>query len=52
MRAGHPDFEDNLIAAAALRAQTDYVVTSDTGMLSHQPVPSMFPEAALELVMR
>ena len=50
MRAEHPDFEDNLIAAAALRARADCVVTLDAGMLAHQPVSCITPEEALDLV--
>ena len=31
----HGDIEDNLVLAAAKRAQADYVVTSDRQLLSH-----------------
>lgn len=33
MRPLHPDFEDNLVVAAAMRAQADYLVTSDKQLL-------------------
>ena len=50
MRANHPDFEDNLVLAAAARAQADYVVTSDAALLAHCPERCIPPDRALELI--
>lgn len=50
MRDLHPDFEDNLIGAAVLRAGADHVVTSDRALLAHQPVSCITLEQALRLI--
>lgn len=47
MRDVHPDFEDNLVVAAALRGRADYLVTSDARLLAHQPVPCVSVADAL-----
>ena len=39
----HPDFENNLIAAVALRSQADCIVTRDAGFIRHCPVACMTP---------
>lgn len=52
MRPSHSDFEDDLIAAALQRAHADYLVTSDEGLLRHQPVPCISIDEALELLER
>ena len=37
----HADFEDDLIIAAALRAEADYLVTNNEGLLRHCPVAAL-----------
>lgn len=37
LRSAHADFEDNLILAAAARAQADYIITSDKALIAHMP---------------
>ena len=49
MRANHSDFEDNLIMAAADRAQADHIVTSDATLLTHYPNRSIPLDKALKL---
>ena len=34
----HSDFEDNLVIAAALSANADFVVTNDAALLRHAPI--------------
>lgn len=48
MRSLHGDFEDNLVIAAAQRAESTYVVTSDKSLISHAPVVALQPKDALE----
>ena len=43
----HPDFEDNLIVAAALHARADMLVTNDAQLLRHSPAPALSSEDAL-----
>ena len=50
MRDKHTDFEDNLIAAAAMRCNADYLVTSDRQMLGHQVVTTASIEEALAVI--
>lgn len=40
-RVIHSDFEDDLLIAAAKRAQVDYLVTNDERLLRHCPVASL-----------
>lgn len=40
-RVIHADFEDDLLIAAAKRAQVDYLVTNDERLLRHCPVASL-----------
>ena len=50
MRTAHPDFEDNLVVAAALRAQADYLVTSDKSLARHAPIECLSLDEALAIV--
>ena len=42
----HNDYEDDLIIAAAMRAQTDLLVTNNVKLCSHAPVAAMNVEDA------
>ena len=42
----HSDYEDDLIIAAAIRAQADLLVTNDVKLRSHAPVAAMSVEDA------
>lgn len=42
----HSDYEDDLIIAAAMRAQADLLVTNDAKLCSHAPVAAMNVENA------
>ena len=42
----HSDYEDDLIIAAAIRAQADLLVTNDVKLCSHAPVAAMSAEDA------
>lgn len=43
----HHDYEDNLVVAAAQRAQADCLVTSDEALLRHAPLAAYSPEDML-----
>ena len=43
----HPDYEDDLVIAAALRAQGACLVTSDAQLVAHAPVAALSPADAL-----
>lgn len=47
LRPVHEDFEDNLVLAAAERAQATYLVTNDEKFLKHATVAALTPEKAL-----
>jgi predicted nucleic acid-binding protein len=49
MRGSFPDFEDNLIVAAAQSAKASYIVTNDKKMLAAMPEFCIAPERVLEL---
>ena len=49
-RAVHDDFEDDLLIAAALRAQPDYLVTNDLALLRHCPYAAVDVEDAIKLL--
>lgn len=49
-RSIHPDFEDNLIIAAAERAKADYLITNDEKLLRHCPVACADIHDALKLL--
>ena len=46
----HPDFEDDLILAAAKRCNPDYLVTRDRRLLEHAVVPALTPSDVLTLL--
>ena len=46
----HPDFEDDLILAAAKRCNPDYLVTRDKRLLEHAVVPAITPARLLVLL--
>lgn len=46
----HGDYEDNLIVAAAMRAQASLLVTNDKTLLRHSPVATLSVEDALKLL--
>lgn len=46
----HDDLEDDIILAAAYRADVDYIVTHDKALARHAPVPCIGVEQALALV--
>lgn len=50
MRPAHPDFEDDLIAAALIRSHADYLVTSDEALPRHAPVPCLTIDQAITLL--
>lgn len=52
LRRTFPDFEDNLVIAAAETAKADYVVTQDRPLLAAMPEACVTPTRALELVRR
>ena len=45
-----PDFEDAVTAAAAKRAECDYIVTRNTRDFRKSPVPCLSPEALLPIL--
>lgn len=49
-RPQHDDFEDDLVVAAAQRANIDYLVTSDRALARHAPTACLDPKEALELL--
>lgn len=49
LRRIHGDFEDDLIIAAAQRANCDYLVTNDKRLLGHAPVAALSCKDALKL---
>ena len=49
-RGVHGDFEGNLVVAAALRADADYIVTNDEDLLKHSPVATVTPQAFVALM--
>lgn len=46
----HPDYEDDLVVAAAMRVKADYLVTSDARLIRHSPVPTLSPDDALRVL--
>ncbi len=50
LRKKFPDFEDNLIIAAAETADVDYIVTQDKVFLSQAPEACITPARAAELL--
>lgn len=50
LKSSHRDFEDNLLVAAAVRADVDYLVTGDEALARHAPVAALPPEDMLALL--
>lgn len=50
LRSIHNDLEDNLIVAAAERANATYLITSDEALIKHSPVATLTPSDALALL--
>ena len=50
LEAVHADFEDDLVAAAAMRSDADYVVTNDERFLRRGPVATATTQDALSLL--
>lgn len=50
LRKKYPDFEDNLIIAAAETADVDYIVTQDQAFIREVPEACITPARALELI--
>lgn len=50
LRALTPDFEDNMVLAAAERAEVDYLVTSDFRLIQKANVAAKTPEDMLALL--
>ena len=50
MRSDHEDYEDNLIIAAAQRAQVSHIVSSDKALQKHSPIPCIGIREALEIM--
>ena len=46
----HPDFEDCLLAAVAMRIQANCIVTRDERFIKHCPVSCLTPKDALALI--
>ncbi len=47
----HRDFEDNLVLAAAERADADYLVTCDEQLIRKAPVAALSPDDMLKVLM-
>ena len=50
MKNAHFDYEDNLVVAAAMRAQPRFLVTNDRALIAHSPVATVTPEDALKFL--
>ena len=50
LRSIHNDLEDNLVVAAAQRADATYLVTNDEALIKHAPVAALAPADALALL--
>ena len=49
-RRGRGRIEDNLVVAAAQRADATYLVTNDEALIKHAPVAALAPADALALL--
>lgn len=49
-RVLHDDLEDDMVIAAALRAEVDYLVTNDKAFLERSPLPTLSSSAMLALL--
>ena len=50
LRGVHNDLEDNLIIAAAMRANASYLITNDEKLIKHATVPALTPKDALAVL--
>ena len=50
LRGVHADLEDNLVIAAAQRADATYLITNDESLIKHAPVATLAPGDALALL--
>ncbi len=50
LRSVHPDFEDDMVLAAAERAHVDYLVTSDERLILKATVAALKPEDMLSVL--
>lgn len=50
LRDEHPEIEDNLIVAACMRIDADYLVTNDVKLLRHSPVATVEPAMMARLL--
>ena len=50
LRDEHADLEDNLIVAACMRLDVDYLVTSDAKLIHHAPVATATPSMMTKLL--
>jgi len=50
LREMHPDFEDNMVLAAAERAKADYLVTSDKQLIQKATVAALIPQGMLRVL--
>lgn len=50
LRSVHADFEDDMVVAAAKRAEVDYLVTSDRQLIYKATVPALTPQDMLALL--
>lgn len=51
LREVHPDFEDDLVLAAARRAKASYLVTSDRQLIQKATVAALTPEDLIKVLM-
>lgn len=50
LRDEHAEIEDNLIVAACMRIEADYLVTNDEKLLRHAPVATVTPQQMVRLL--
>lgn len=50
LRDGHSEIEDDLIVAACMRIETDYLVTNDVKLIRHSPVATVDPSMMTRLL--
>ena len=50
LRDEHAEIEDNLIVAACMRIEADYLVTNDEKLLRHAPVAAVTPQQMVRLL--
>ena len=49
-RSLHPDYEDDLVIACAMRLDARLLVTNDEAFIKHSPVPTLSARDALEVI--